>query len=69
MRQYIVDAFTKEIFHGNPAAVCVMDTWISDELMQKIAVENIFEFDGITCMIQIIELHSNFYRVYMEKIM
>ena len=40
MRQYIVDAFTKEIFHGNPAAVCVMDTWISDELMQKIAVEN-----------------------------
>jgi len=22
MKQYIVDAFTKEIFHGNPAAVC-----------------------------------------------
>lgn len=40
MKCYIVDAFTKEIFSGNPAAVCVMDHWIPDELMQKIAIEN-----------------------------
>lgn len=45
MRQYIVDAFTKEIFHGNPAAVCVMDTWISDELMHNpIKLCNILKF-------------------------
>ena len=40
MKQYIVDAFTREIFGGNPAAVCVMDAWPSDDLMQKIAIEN-----------------------------
>lgn len=42
MRQYVVDAFTDKLFAGNPAAVCVMDQWISDELMTKIALENNF---------------------------
>lgn len=40
MKQYIVDAFTKRVFHGNPAAVCVMEAWLPDELMQQIAIEN-----------------------------
>lgn len=40
MKQYIVDAFTDKVFAGNPAAVCIMDQWMSDEIMQKIAVEN-----------------------------
>ena len=40
MKQYVVDAFTNKPFHGNPAAVCVMDRWISDETMQAIAAEN-----------------------------
>ena len=40
MRQYIVDAFTNKLFKGNPAAVCILDEWISEDLMQKIAVEN-----------------------------
>lgn len=40
MKCYVVDAFTKEIFKGNPAAVCVLDTWLPDELMQAIAMEN-----------------------------
>ena len=40
MKCYIVDAFTKEIFKGNPAAVCVLDQWLPDELMQHIAMEN-----------------------------
>ena len=40
MKQYIVDAFTDKVFSGNPAAVCVMDGWLSDELMIKIAKEN-----------------------------
>ena len=40
MKQYIVDAFTDKLFSGNQAAVCVMDKWISDDLMQNIAKEN-----------------------------
>ncbi len=37
---YQVDAFAKEVFKGNPAAVCPLDEWIDAELMQKIALEN-----------------------------
>lgn len=37
---YQVDAFTDQIFGGNPAAVCVIESWWSDELMQQIAQEN-----------------------------
>jgi len=40
MKCYVVDAFTENVFEGNPAAVCVMEEWISDNLMQKIAMEN-----------------------------
>lgn len=40
MKYYIVDAFTETIFHGNPAAVFVMDQWLDDQIMQKIAIEN-----------------------------
>lgn len=37
---YKIDAFAENTFSGNPAAVCIMDKWIEDELMQKIAGEN-----------------------------
>jgi len=37
---YQIDAFTKKVFGGNPAAVCPLDHWISDDLMQQIAIEN-----------------------------
>ncbi|MBR0130733.1 MAG: PhzF family phenazine biosynthesis isomerase, partial [Firmicutes bacterium] len=40
MKQYIVDAFTPVPFAGNPAAVCVMDSWPSEEAMMKMAMEN-----------------------------
>ncbi len=40
MKQYVVDAFTDKVFGGNPAAICVMDSWISDELMMNITREN-----------------------------
>ena len=40
MKQYIVDAFTNKPFSGNPAAVCVMETWPSEESMMKLAMEN-----------------------------
>lgn len=40
MKQYIVDAFTSKPFSGNPAAVCIMDKWVSEEAMMKLAMEN-----------------------------
>ncbi|WP_211437027.1 PhzF family phenazine biosynthesis protein [Campylobacter curvus] len=40
MKQYIVDAFSDKIFSGNQAAVCLLDEWLSDEMMLNIAKEN-----------------------------
>ena len=40
MKQFIVDAFTEKIFSGNPAAVCVVEEFPSEELMLNIAREN-----------------------------
>ena len=37
---YQVDAFTSEVFGGNPAAVCPLDEWLPDDIMQKIGNEN-----------------------------
>lgn len=37
---YIVDAFTEKLFGGNPAAVCPLETWMDDHLMQSLAAEN-----------------------------
>jgi len=37
---YQVDAFTDRIFSGNPAAVCPLNDWLSDETLQSIAMEN-----------------------------
>ena len=37
---YQVDAFAERPFTGNPAAVCPLDRWLPDELMQAIAAEN-----------------------------
>lgn len=42
MRQFVVDAFTNAVFHGNQAAVCVMDGWIPEALMMNITRENRF---------------------------
>ena len=35
-----VDAFTDKLFSGNPAAVCILDKWLPDDLMQSIGNEN-----------------------------
>ena len=37
---YQVDAFTNKLFSGNPAAVCPLDNWLPDDIMQSIALEN-----------------------------
>nr|AIF26652.1 putative isomerase [uncultured bacterium fosmid pJB77G10] len=42
MKQYVVDAFTDEVFHGNQAAICIMDEWIPEDIMMNITRENNF---------------------------
>jgi len=37
---YQVDAFTNHLFGGNPAAVCPLDEWLPDDIMQKLGTEN-----------------------------
>ncbi len=37
---YQVDAFASELFAGNPAAVCPLEAWLPDAVMQAIALEN-----------------------------
>lgn len=37
---YQIDAFTDKVFSGNPAAVCPLTQWLSDDILQKIAMEN-----------------------------
>ncbi|MDF2588889.1 MAG: PhzF family phenazine biosynthesis protein [Anaerocolumna sp.] len=40
MDYYVVDVFTDDLFAGNSAGVCILDEWLSDDIMQKIAFEN-----------------------------
>lgn len=37
---YQIDAFTKKLFGGNPAAVIPLKKWLPEELMQQLAMEN-----------------------------
>jgi len=40
LKIYQIDAFASKPFEGNPAAVCPLDEWLPDEIMQSIAEEN-----------------------------
>jgi PhzF family phenazine biosynthesis protein len=40
LRMYQVDAFTGKVFSGNPAAVCPLERWLDEAVMQSIAAEN-----------------------------
>ncbi|MDH3349676.1 MAG: PhzF family phenazine biosynthesis protein [Desulfobulbaceae bacterium] len=35
-----VDAFSNKTFGGNPAAICILDSWLDNHVLQKIAAEN-----------------------------
>jgi PhzF family phenazine biosynthesis protein len=37
---YQIDAFASKVFSGNPAAVCPLDAWLDDAILQSIAQEN-----------------------------
>jgi PhzF family phenazine biosynthesis protein len=39
-RIFQINAFTSEIFTGNPALICPLEDWLDDRLMQKIAAES-----------------------------
>jgi predicted PhzF superfamily epimerase YddE/YHI9 len=40
LKLYQVDAFSDQVFGGNPAAVVPLTAWLEDEILQKIALEN-----------------------------
>ncbi|WP_039656492.1 PhzF family phenazine biosynthesis protein [Clostridium tyrobutyricum] len=40
MKYYVVDVFADKLFEGNPAGICIMDKWISEDLMEAITAEN-----------------------------
>ncbi|MEO9509348.1 MAG: PhzF family phenazine biosynthesis isomerase, partial [Nonlabens ulvanivorans] len=40
LKIYQVDAFASSVFEGNPAAVCPLNEWLGDDVLQKIAQEN-----------------------------
>ncbi len=40
IRIYQVDAFSSQVFAGNPAAVCPLEEWLPDDRMQAISREN-----------------------------
>ncbi|MGM9907065.1 PhzF family phenazine biosynthesis protein [Limosilactobacillus sp.] len=44
----IADAFTDQLFKGNPAAICFVDRWPSEETMKKVALENRFSETAFT---------------------
>lgn len=37
---YQIDAFANAVFKGNQAAVCPLDSWLNDQMLQAIAMEN-----------------------------
>ena len=48
MKQYVVDAFTDSVFHGNQAAICVLESWPNEDLMMNITRENNFSETAFT---------------------
>ena len=60
MKQYVVDAFTDEVFSGNPAAVCITKEWLSDDLMMNITRENNLSETAFVIM--------NYYDTHLEEV-
>ncbi len=40
LRIFQIDAFTDSVFCGNPAAVCPLESWLDEDVLQWIAAEN-----------------------------
>ena len=67
-----IDAFATKVFEGNPAMVVPLESWIDDDLMQKIAEKNNLSetaFSYIVTKLQLRNAYSNFkYRVCIPKL-
>ena len=50
LKQYVVDAFTDKVFSGNPAAICLLDKWLSDELYYILVLRYIYKINLKICM-------------------
>lgn len=56
MKLFQVDSFTKEVFKGNPAAVCIVEDDLTEDHMQQIALEmNLSE----TAFVRLYKKHCN----------
>lgn len=40
MRYYVANAFAEHDFSGNPAGICLLDSWLPDDKLQNIAIQN-----------------------------
>lgn len=40
IKYYHINAFTDQVFSGNPAGVCFLEAWIDDKMLQSIAAGN-----------------------------
>lgn len=49
---YQIDAFAEKVFKGNPAAVCPLENWLPDDILQSIASENNLSETAYTVPIQ-----------------
>ena len=39
LTQYQVDAFATRVFEGNPAAVCPLEAWLDDAVLQAAEID------------------------------
>jgi len=58
LKIFQVDSFTDKVFKGNPAAVIVLNSWIEDDHMQSVAMEN-----NLSETAFVVEKSSNFYEI------
>ena len=49
---YQIDAFSNALFGGNPAAVCPLDKWLPDDVMQNLAAENNLSETAFLCPLE-----------------
>ena len=48
-----VDAFTSAPYRGNPAAVCLLPSWPSDDVLHAVAAENnLSEVEAARCQLR-----------------
>lgn len=40
IKNYLINAFSESLYLGNPACVVLLDKWLPDKILQKIATEN-----------------------------